>query len=156
MSRSGLAFIVVLACADFTGLAVAQAPEPRLFTWGILGARTAEREIEVIITPTRFGQVQGIKVKAVELMPLPTADDPRPRHIAPNRTDTTPLTDALRAWFTKPRGRFHLHVTLSDGTTHEIDIYARPPAIEQKISIPRPSPGVRWWASARSRIPLAA
>jgi hypothetical protein len=45
--------------------------------------------------------------------------------ILPLKTESTP--DGLRAWFAPPGRRFHLIVSLSDGSTHRVDIYRGSP-----------------------------
>jgi len=62
MSRTRRALIVVVACAAFFGLAPAQESQPRLFLWMIEGLVSTGHEIEVTVTPTRFGQVKGLTV----------------------------------------------------------------------------------------------
>jgi hypothetical protein len=100
-------------------VALAQDPAPELFL-SLIGGGLADpkaSEIVVTVTPTTFGLVRGTDIKGVSLEPTRTAEDPRPRPIRPLRTEVA--NDwGLRAWFTKPGGRFWLIVTLEDGTTH--------------------------------------
>ena len=154
MSRTRRALIVVVACAAFFGLAPAQESQPRLFLWMIEGLVSTGHEIEVTVTPTRFGQVKGLTVTALELLPLPAADDPHPGQIAPTRSKTTPLTDAFIAWFPQPTRRFQLRVTLSDGTTHDIDVFKTLPKGDSEpkdYTIPKSlkTDGLRWCANPR-------
>jgi hypothetical protein len=86
----------------------------------------------VTISLTRFGLGKGLEVKAISLDPLPTPDDPKPGTIRPLKAEPAPEPErGLRAWFTPPERRFRLIVTLSDGSTHEIDIYRKAPQSDQ-------------------------
>ena len=95
--------------------------------------------IVVTISLTPFGSSNGIEVETISLDLLPTPDDPKPGVIRPLKTEPAPeMTQhrerGLRAWFTPPGRRFHLVVTLSDGSTHKIDIYRAAPVSEPKRS----------------------
>ena len=62
-------------------LGLVQQPEPRLFLWTIIGLGESGPSIVVTVTPTAFGLVSGVEIKAIALQPLPTRDDPKPRAI---------------------------------------------------------------------------
>ena len=64
-------------------LGLVQPPEPRLFLWTIIGLGEPGPNIVVTVTPTPFGLVSGVEVKAIALQPLPTRDDPKPPAIRP-------------------------------------------------------------------------
>jgi hypothetical protein len=113
-------------------LGLAQPPEPRLFLWTIIGLGEPGPSIVVTVTPTPFGLVSGVEIKAIALQPLPTRDDPKPRAIQPTTTEPASRW-GLQASFRKPGRRFHLTVTFSDGSVHDVDIYATPPPDEPKI-----------------------
>jgi hypothetical protein len=89
----------------------------------------------VTVSLTPFGWGSGIEVNTISLDPLPTRDDPKPRAIRPLKTEPAPeigMTGrGLRAWFTPPGRRFHLIVTLSNGSTHKIDIYRKVPRSDE-------------------------
>ena len=103
------------------------AAAPDLFLWIIDGLADAKSQALIVtVTPTPFGLVRGVDLKTISLDPLPTRDDPTPRSIQPLKTEPAPKW-ALRAWFTPPKRRFHLIVTLSNGSTHKIDIYRKVP-----------------------------
>ena len=118
-------------------LGLVQPPEPRLFLWTIIGLGEPGPNILVIVTPTPFGLVSGVEVKAIALQPLPTRDDPKPRRIQPIKTGPAPRW-GLQASFPKPGRRFHLTVTFSDGSVHDVDIYAPLPPDEPKEFQSRP------------------
>ena len=71
-------------------LGLAQQPEPRLFLWTIIGFGEPGPNIVVTVTPTPFGLVSGVEVKAIALQPLPTRDDSKPRTIQPRKTEPAP------------------------------------------------------------------
>ena len=118
-------------------LGLAQPPEPRLFLWTIIGLGEPGPNILVTVTPTPFGLVSGVEVKAIALQPLPTRDDPKPRRIQPAKTEPAARW-GLQASFPKPGRRFHLTVTFKDGSAHDVDIYAPPPPDEPKEFQSRP------------------
>jgi hypothetical protein len=62
-------------------LGLAQPAEPRLFLWTIIGLGEPGSTILVTVTPTPFGLVSGVDIKAIALQSLPTRDDPKPRTI---------------------------------------------------------------------------
>ena len=103
------------------------------FTWVIEGMGDRKSPIVVTISVTPFGLGKRIDVEAVNLYPLPTRDDPNPQAIVPLKTERPPerndgvIVRGLRAWFTPPGRRFHLLVSLSDGSTHRIDIHRTVP-----------------------------
>ena len=103
-------------------LGLAQQPEPRLFLWTIVGLGEPGPSIVVTVTPTPFGLVSGVDVKAIALQPLPTRDEPKPAAIQPTKTESAPRR-GLQASFPRPGRRFHLTVTFSDGSVHDVDIY---------------------------------
>jgi hypothetical protein len=115
------------------------AATPTPFLWGIEGMGDHKSLTVVTISLTPFGLGNGIEVETISLDPLPTRDDPKPRAIPPLKTEPAPALKSgvrergLRAWFTPPGRRFHLIVTLSDGSTHTIDIYRTAPPSELKI-----------------------
>lgn len=102
---------------------------PTPFLWMIEGMGNPKSLTVVTISLTPYGLGNGIEVETISLDPLPTRDDPKPRAIRPVKTEPAPALRSgwrergLRAWFTPPGRRFHLIVTLSDGSTHRIDIY---------------------------------
>jgi hypothetical protein len=112
-------------------IGLVQPPEPRLFLWTIIGLGEPGPNIVVTVTPTPFGLVSGVEVKAIELQPSPTRDDPRPRTIQPTTTEPAPRW-GLQASFPKPGRRFNLTVTFSDGSVHDVDVYAPPPPDDRK------------------------
>jgi hypothetical protein len=101
--------------------------------WQIEGIYDTSRLTLVTVRPPR----ELASVEAIALEPAPTPDDPKPRSIEPVKIEPTPDGFGLRAWFRPLRQRFYLRVTLSDGTTHKIDIYALP-KIEAPKSEPKP------------------
>jgi hypothetical protein len=112
-------------------LGLVQQPEPRLFLWSIIGLGEPGPTIVVTVTPTPFGLVSGLEIKAIALVPLPTRDDPKPRTIQPTKAEPAARW-GLQASFPKPGRRFHLKVTLSDQSVHDVDIYRTPPPDERK------------------------
>ena len=112
------------------------AATPTPFLWMIEGMGDAKSLTLVTISLTPHGLGNRIEVETISLDPLPTADDPKPREI-PLKTEPAPGRGlrgrGLRAWFTPPGRRFHLIVTLSDGSTHVIDIYRTAPPSEPKV-----------------------
>jgi hypothetical protein len=117
-------FLLVLSLAQDSG--------PAPFHWMIEGLGEPQPTISVTVTPTPFGLVSGVEIKAIALDPLPTHEDPNPRLIQPTSSEATSKW-GLRATFAKPGRRFHLRVTLSDGSIHKIDIYRKAPPEEPKI-----------------------
>jgi hypothetical protein len=113
-------------------LGLGQQSEPRLFLWTIIGLGEPGPTIQVTVTPTPFGLVSGVEVKAIALQPLPTRDDPKPRAIQATKTEPASRW-GLQASFPKPGRRFHLTVTFADGSVHDIDIYAMPPPDKPEI-----------------------
>ena len=113
-------------------LGLVQPPEPRLFLWTIIGLGEPGPNILVIVTPTPFGLVSGVELKAIALQPLPTRDDPKPRTVQPTTSEPTPRW-GLQASFPMPRRRFHLKVTFSDGSVHDVDVYRQEPPSDPKI-----------------------
>ncbi len=118
-----LATLVLLA-------SLVQDRDSQLFLWRIEGLGEPTPLIAVIVEPTPFGLTQKADVKAISLKLLPTASDPKPRAVAPIKTETTAAW-GLRAYFHRPRGRFNLTVTFRDGSTRRIDIYRQPPRSDQ-------------------------
>ena len=118
-------------------LGLAQQSEPRLFLWMIIGLGEPGPTIVVTVTPTPFGLVSGVEIKAIALVPVPTRDDRKPRTIQPTNTEPAPRW-GLQASFPKPGRRFHLKVTFSDGSVHDVDIYRSPPPDEPKEFRVRP------------------
>lgn len=114
------------------------------FLWLIEGMRDPKNPIIVTISLTPFGLAKRIEVETISLDPLPTPEDPKPRAIRPLKTEPAPALKSgvretgLRAWFTPPGRRFHLVVTLSDGSTHKIDIYQKTSPSAPKIERVRP------------------
>ncbi len=112
---------------------------PRPFLWNIEGMDDPKTLTVVTISLTPYGLGNGIEVETISLDPLPTRDDPKPRAIRPLKTEPAPALMSgwrergLRAWFAPPGRRFHLIVTLSDGSTHRIDIYRPVPQSEPKL-----------------------
>lgn len=111
-------------------VSLGQDSTPPLFMWGIEGMGDPKSQKLVTVTPTPFGFASGLDVKSVILDPLPTREDPKPQSVLPLKTEITPKR-ALRAWFTPPGRRFHLRVTLSDGSVHKVDIYRPTPGSEE-------------------------
>ena len=113
------------------------AAPPTPFLWMIVGMGDPKSLTLVTISLTPFGLGNGIEVETISLDPLPTRDDPKPRAIRPLKTEPAPAPErslrgrGLRAWFTPPGRRFHLIVTLSDGSTHKIDIYRKAPRSDE-------------------------
>jgi hypothetical protein len=118
-------------------LGLGQPPEPRLFLWTIIGLAEPGPNIVVTVTPTPFGLVSGFEVKAITIDLVPTRADPKPRAIRPLKTEPAPRW-GLQAIFTKPPRRFHLKLTLADGSVQDLDIYAPPPPDEPKEFQSRP------------------
>jgi hypothetical protein len=112
-------------------LSLAQQSEPRLFLWTIEGLGEPHSTILVTITPTPFGLVSGVEVKAITIDLVPTRADPKPRAIRPLKTEPAPRS-GLQSTFTKPTRRFHLNVTLADGSVHDLDVYRTAPPDERK------------------------
>jgi len=113
-------------------LGLAQEPEPRLFLWAIEGLGEPRTTISVTVTPTPFGLASGVEIKAIALVPISTGDDPTPRAVQPTTTEPAPRW-GVQASFPMPRRRFHLKVTLSDGSVHDVDVYGKVPPREPKI-----------------------
>ncbi len=108
-------------------LTLGQAEAPPPFLWRIEGLGYSKSvTLVVTISPTPFGLANGLAVKSVSLAPLPTREDPKPGAIWPLSTEPA-ATEGLRARFAPPGRRFHVVVTLSDGSTHTIDIYQKTP-----------------------------
>ena len=110
---------------------------PTPFLWLIEGMGDPKKPIVVTISLTPFGLGNGIEVETISLDPLPTPDDPKPGVIRPLKTEPAPEMSqqrgrGLRAWFTPPGRRFHVLVTLSNGSTHKIDIYQAAPVSDPK------------------------
>jgi hypothetical protein len=105
---------------------LSQNSAPLPFTWMIEGMGDPTSQKVVTVTPTQFGFATGLDVKSIRLDPLPTREDPQPHSISPLKQEVTPKW-ALRAWFAPPGRRFHLRVTLSDGSVHKVDIYRPAP-----------------------------
>lgn len=118
------------------------APVP--FLWNIQGMGDPASLIVVTISLTPYGLGNGIEVETIRLEPLPTPADPKPHAIDPLKTEPAPALMSgwrergLRAWFTPPGRRFHLIVTLSDGSIHKIDIYRTVPPSEPRKLRPFP------------------
>ena len=113
---------------------------PTPFLWLIEGMGDPKSLTVVTISLTPYGLGNGLEVETISLDPLPTRDDPNPRAISPLKTEPAPALRSgwrergLRAWFTPPGRRFHLIVTLSDGSTHRIDIYRPvPPTVPKPL-----------------------
>lgn len=112
---------------------------PTPFLWLIEGMGDPKSLTVVTISLTPYGLGNGLEVETISLDPLPTRDDPNPRAISPLKTEPAPALRSgwrergLRAWFTPPGRRFHLIVTLSDGSTHRIDIYRPVPPTVPKL-----------------------
>ncbi len=118
------------------------AATPAPFLWLIEGMGDPKSPIVVTISLTPFGLGNRIEVETISLHPLPTPQDPKPGAIRPLKTEPAPEMGfrgrGLRAWFTPPGRRFHLVVTLSDGSTHKIDIYQKTSPSEPTIQKVRP------------------
>lgn len=122
-------------------VSLSQDSAPLPFSWGIEGMGEPKSQKVVTVWPTPLALVSGLDVKTINLDPLPTREDLKPHAISPLKTEPAPKW-GLRAWFAPPGRRFHLRVTLSDGSIHKIDIYRqapRPEKPEPKIykAIPR-------------------
>ena len=76
--------------------------------------------------------MSDLEIKAIALVPAPTRDDPKPRTIQPTTTEGTSRW-GLQAYFPMPRRPFHLEVTLSDGSVHDVDVYRKVPPSEPKF-----------------------
>jgi hypothetical protein len=114
-------------------LGLAQEPEPRLFLWTIIESLVEGRStILVTVTPTPFGLVSGVDIKSIAVVPVPTRDDPKPRTVQPAKSEPTPRW-GLQAAFPMPTRRFHLKVTFSDGSVHDVDVYRQEPPSDPKI-----------------------
>jgi hypothetical protein len=135
-------------------VSLGQDSTPPLFSWGIQGMGEPKSDKVVTVWPTPFGLATGIDVKAIALDPLPTLEDRTPRTVSPVKTEPAPRW-GLRAWFTPPGRRFHLRVTLSDGSVHKVDSYRPAPASEDKPKIYTPrdlqliAPRGKWTKIAR-------
>ena len=150
-----LGYIDAMIATLLVLMTLGQAADPARFMAVIVGLGDPTREtLEITVSPTPFGSVSGVEVASTRLAPLPTREDRQPRAILPLRTEATP-TAGLRAWFTPPGRRFHLVVTLSDGSTHTIDIYRPvPPAEAPTPRLSRPTPLIAprgMWTTDRSR-----
>lgn len=135
-----LAAILVVA-------SLAQDTDTTPFLWRIQRV-DGGRSLVVTVEPTPFGLTQKLDVKAISLEPLPTVRDPKPRAIRPIEVQATERW-GLRASFAEPGRRFHLRVTLSDGSIHRIDIYRAPPRPDKPAQKPTPlqliaPPTARW------------
>ena len=121
-------------------LALAQDPAPERFHWLVQGLSDPKASgIVVTITPTPFGLVNGIHIEDVSLVPVPTAEDSRPRAVRPQKTEIANEW-GRRAWFAKPGRRFLLIVIFADGTTYRIDPWALRRTTQERPSEPRPVP----------------
>ena len=118
------------------------AAPPPPFTWMIQGLGPPKSQtivVTICITPVLLGSGKTVPtVETIRLAPLPSRDNPKPRAIRPLKTEPAPEPRArcdgrVQAWFTTPGGRFHLVVTLSDESTHRIDVYRRHPPSKPKI-----------------------
>jgi len=129
---------------------------PTPFLWNIESMGDPKSLTVVTISLTPYGLGNGIEVETISLDPLPTRDDPKPRAIPPLKTEPAPALMSgwrergLRAWFTPPGRRFHLIVTLSDGSTHKIDIYRTVPPSEPKIRPLQLIAPIPMWTAHRS------
>ena len=111
---------------------------PPLFTCSIEGLNERQSVIVVTVRPTPVGQVSELDVKTVTLQPVATRRNPKPRIILPRTTEPAP-TWGLRTSFPRPERPFTLTVTLSDGSRHKVDPWARhPPDSPKFYSVPRP------------------
>jgi hypothetical protein len=122
---------MIAICLLFVSLAL-QHSEPPLMTWAIEGLGDSRNSIVIIVTPTRFGLTQGVTVKSITLMPVATADDPKPRPVDALKTEAT-LNWGVRASFTRLGRRFLLNVTFTDGSTHTIDPWSPKPAADPRV-----------------------
>jgi len=126
---------------------------PTPFLWNIEGMGDPKSLIVVTISLTPYGLGNGIEVETISLDPLPTRDDPKPRAIPPLKTEPAPALRSgwrergLRAWFTPPGRRFHLIVTLSNGSTHRIDIYRRVPPSKPTLMRPPIDRTIPMWTT---------